>query len=316
MISKQFKTIDEQIKILREKGLIIADEEYAKQVLLRENYFFLSGYRHLLSEEYNNNKFLPNVRFEELYSMFLFDRNIRNIIFKYLLVIENNLKSIMSYILSRKYGYKEKEYLKAKNYTSDKDKQNQIADLLSKMKRQIRINGPQHSATNHYSEHYGYIPLWILVKVLSFGIISEFYTILKKEDQKEIAQLYNIDVKDMHNYLPLLANYRNLCAHEDILYENKTQKSIDDTIFHKLLNIPKVEDEYIYGKNDIFALIIILKQMLTKNDFKNLILELENSIETLNYNLTSIKVGKVLNKIGFPINWKNIINIERNEDNE
>lgn len=41
MIDKQFRNLDEQIEILKNKGLIIADEKYAKEVLLRENYFFL-----------------------------------------------------------------------------------------------------------------------------------------------------------------------------------------------------------------------------------------------------------------------------------
>ena len=47
MTTKVFKTIDEQIEILKEKGMIINDYDYAKNVLLRENYFFLMGYRHL-----------------------------------------------------------------------------------------------------------------------------------------------------------------------------------------------------------------------------------------------------------------------------
>ena len=185
------------------------------------------------------------------------------------------------------------------------------------MKRQIKINGSQHSATLHYSSKYGYIPLWILVKVLSFGIVSELYSILKKEDQEEIANIYNVDVNELLDYLPILANYRNLCAHEDILYENKTQKYIDNTIYHKLLEIPMNDaDEYIYGKNDLYALIIILRQLLSIDDFKNLIFELENTIETLNYNLISIKIQKVLDRMGFPENWKDIINIERKKDNE
>ena len=46
MNKKDFKTLDEQLAILREKGLIINNEEYAKDVLLMENYFFLNGYRY------------------------------------------------------------------------------------------------------------------------------------------------------------------------------------------------------------------------------------------------------------------------------
>ena len=184
------------------------------------------------------------------------------------------------------------------------------------MKRQIRINGSQHSATLHYVSNYGYIPLWILVKVLSFGIVSEMFSILKPEDQQEICKVYNIDVDDLLVYLPILANYRNLCAHEDILYENRTQKQIDDTIYHQILDIPKENGEYIYGKSDVFALLIIMRQLLISEDFKNMMMELENVVQTLNYNLTTIKIEKVLNRMGFPQNWTDLAGIERSVDKE
>ena len=316
MIEKQFKNLDEQIAIFRHKGLVIHDEKYAKQVLLRENYFFLNGYRHLFYKSDTEKVFIKGTTFEELYSLFLFDRSFRNVIFKYLLVIENNLKSITSYQLSKKYGYRERDYLKAKNFTHEPERQHQVNDLLKKMKRQIRVNGSQHSATLHYVSNYGYIPLWILVKVLSFGIVSEMFSILKPEDQQEIGKIYNVDVDDLLIYLPILANYRNLCAHEDILYENRTQKQIDDTIYHQLLDIPKENGEYIYGKSDLFALLIIMRQMLLKEDFKNMVVELENVVQTLNYNLTSIKIEKVLHRMGFPENWKDLAGIERSVDKE
>jgi len=312
MIEKKFKTLDEQIDILKHKGLVINDTKYAKEILLRENYFFLNGYRHLFVNK--DRTFKQGTKFEELYSLFLFDRSLRNIIFKYLLVIENNLKSIFSYQLSKKYGYKEKDYLKNDNFTTAPEKQAQLNDLLRKMKRQIRVNGSQHSATQHYISNYGYVPLWILVKVLSFGIIGEMYAILKVEDQKDIASIYNIDYETMIVYLPILSNYRNLCAHEDILYENKTQKDIDDTIYHELLRVEKVDDYYTQGKHDLFALIIILKQLLSKEEFKNMALEIDNVIETLNYNLNIIKISSVLDRMGFPRNWKDIVNIERSKD--
>lgn len=314
MIKKQFKNLDEQIEIFKHKGLVIQDEKYAKQVLLRENYFFLNGYRHLFYKSAEEKQFITGTTFEELYSLFLFDRSFRNVLFKYLLVIENNLKSITSYQLSKKYGYRERDYLKAKNFTTAPERQRQVNDLLKKMKRQIRINGSQHSATLHYVSNYGYIPLWILVKVLSFGIVSEMFSILKPEDQEEICKIYNIDVDDLLVYLPILANYRNLCVHEDILYENRTQKQIDDTIYHQILDIPKENSEYIYGKSDLFALLIIMRQLLLTEDFKNMTIELENVVQTLNYNLTSIKIEKVLDRMGFPENWKDLAGIERSVD--
>ena len=252
MKDKQFKNLDEQVEIFKYKGLIINDEKYAKEVLLRENYFFLSGYRHLFMNPENPKFYLEGTTFEELYSLFLFDRQFRNIIFKNLLIVENNAKSIFSYQLSKKYGYKEHDYLKPSNFDMSPDKSRQVNDLIKKMKRQVRVNGSQHTATAHYISNYGYIPLWVLVKVLSFGIISEFYSILKMDDRVSIAKIYNINVEDLTNYLSLLANYRNVCAHEDILFENKTQREINNTVYHALLGIKKVDNEYVQGKNDLF----------------------------------------------------------------
>ena len=312
-MNKEFKKLDEQVEILRNKGLTITNEEYAMEVLFRENYFFLNGYRHLFIKSESNRTYLPGTTFEELYSMFLFDRTFRNILFKNILNIENNLKSIMSYHLSLRYGYHEKDYLNHKNFTTSPERSKQVNDVLKKMKRQIKSNASTHSATMHYVSSYGYIPLWVLVKVLSFGIIGELYAILKKEDQISIADVYDLDSETLLNYLTLLANYRNLCAHEDIVFENRTQRSIADTKFHRLLKIDITNDEYVYGKNDVFALVIIMKQMLTYEEFKNFSLEIRHAINNLKMNIKVIPIEKILDRMGFPVNWEEIIELEKNE---
>ena len=308
--NKIFRTLDEQIEIMKDKGLVIDDIDFTKNILLRENYFFINGYRHLLLKSKTERKFIPNTNFRELYAIFNFDRQIRNIIFKNLLIIENNIKSIFSYQLSKKYGYREKEYLKPSNFTNNPDKFRQVNDLIKKMKRQIKINGQQHTATKHYQINYGYLPLWVVVKVLSFGIVCELFTIMKKEDQIEISEIYNIDPTTLSIYLPILANFRNLCAHENIVYDYKTQRPIPDCFYHNALNIPKKDGEYIYGKDDLFALIIIIRRMLSKEEFKLLINELTYEIDILDGKLKTIKIEKLLNDIGFPINFRDICYLE------
>lgn len=305
MKDKIFKTLDEQIEILKSKGLIISDEEKAKEILLRENYFFLSGYRHLLMYE-KEKKFIEGATFDELYAIFNFDRMLRNIMFKNILIVENNIKSIISYRLSKKYGHREKDYLNPNNFTQDTLKSRQVKDILNKMKRQIHVNGSKHTATMHYINHYGYIPLWILVKVLSFGIVSELYAILKTKDQTEIASFYHLDNYSLSIYLSILANFRNLCAHEDILYDHRTQKVIPNTKYHNLLEIEKKDSDYMYGKNDLFAVIIILKQMLTDSQFSDFINEIQYEIDILDGKVEVVPLTPILNRIGFPPNWKEI----------
>ena len=306
-MSKEFKTIDQQIEILKNKGLIIDDEVMAEDVLLKENYFFINGYRHLFMNSSSDKTYISGATFSELYALFLFDRYSRNIFFKNLLIIENRLKSVISYQLSKKYGYREKDYLNIRNFSSSPEKKRRVKDVLEKMKRQIRINTSRHNATMHYLRNYGFIPLWVLVKVLSFGMVCELFTILKDDDKEEVARVFNISVGNLESFLPILSNYRNLCAHEDIVFDHKTEKLIPDTEFHKKLNIFKMDDEYIYGKNDIFSVIIIFKFLLSNDEFRLLLKEFNYELEKLDARIDSIPIEKILDAMGIPKNYMDII---------
>ena len=308
-MEKSFRSLDEQVEILRSKGLIIEDEELTKQILLRENYFFINGYRVLLMNSYADKSFIIGATFRELYSIFLFDRYMRNILFKNLMIIENQLKSIISYQLSKKYGYRDKDYLNPKNFTSDKTKSRRVKDVIEKMKRQIRINGANHMATMHYINNYGYIPLWVLVKVLSFGIVCELFSILKQEDKISVADMFSVNTDYLESFLPILSNYRNLCAHEDIVYEHRTEKSIVNTPMHERLHIPQMDNEYIYGKNDIFSVIIILKYLLREDEFRLMMKEIEYEIEKLSGIVNSIPIEKILDRMGIPTNYMELVDL-------
>ena len=309
MRKKEFKTLEQQIEVLREKGLVINDIDKAEELLLRENYFFINGYRHIFLKSNKDKTFIAGTTFEELYAVFQFDRNFRNIIFKNLLIVENNLKSILSYSLSKKYAIKEKDYLKPSNFSQDIKMVRQVNDVLNKIKRQIRLNGRQHSATLHYLSNYGYVPLWILVKLLSFGMINELYSILKPEDKLSIAKYYNLDVETLGTYIGLLSNYRNLCAHDDIVYDHRTQKQIPDTKYHRELDIPIMNDEYIYGKNDIFTVVIMLKSMLDKEKFTDFVNEVNYELCLLDGRVDIIPQSKILDRMGFPENWCEILKL-------
>ena len=308
-MNKEFKTISQQIEILKNKGLIIDDEVMAKDVLLKENYFFLNGYRHIFMNSNTDRTYITGSTFSELYALFLFDRYSRNIFFKNLLIIENRLKSVISYQLSKKYGYKEKDYLNIRNFTNNPEKRRRVKDVIDKMRRQIRINTSRHNATMHYAKNYGYIPLWILVKVLSFGMVCELYSIVKEDDKEEIANVFGLSVDQLEAFLPILSNYRNLCAHEDIVFDHKTEKEIPDTEYHKKLNIFKMDDEYIYGKNDLFSVIIIFKHLLSDDEFRLMLKEFNYEVEKMDSRIDSVPIEKILDTMGVPKNYMDLIDM-------
>ncbi|EGO9187948.1 Abi family protein, partial [Enterococcus faecalis] len=89
MNKKPFKTLDEQIIILRNRGLVISDDEVTKSILLRENYYnVINGYKDIFidRESEDSEKFIKNTNFNEIYRLYSLDRDFRNHIFKYLLM--------------------------------------------------------------------------------------------------------------------------------------------------------------------------------------------------------------------------------------
>ena len=113
----------------------------------------------------------------------------------------------------------------------------------------------------------------------------------------------------MKTYFHILANFRNLCAHEDIVYNHQTEKYISDTQYHYKLDIAMTNGEYIYGKKDLFALMIILKMMLTSSEFTTMIDLIKSEIDKLDESLNTIAVNKVLNAMGIPTNFYDLKNL-------
>lgn len=95
---KQFLTYDEQITFLeKQKGLIISDKEYARRTLLKIGYFpLINGYKEVFKQSIND-QFQKGTTFEDIYELYSFDNELRNIFLKYILMAERNIKSSLSY---------------------------------------------------------------------------------------------------------------------------------------------------------------------------------------------------------------------------
>ena len=70
-----------------------------------------------------------------------------------------------------------------------------------------------------------------------------------------------------------------------------------------------MDSEYIYGKNDLFAVIIIFKILLTDDSFRLMLKEIEYEIEKLDGRIDSIPIEKILDRMGFPTNYMDIIDL-------
>jgi len=99
-----------------------------------------------------------------------------------------------------------------------------VDETISKINKQLKINGNRNKAIIHYKQNHGYIPLWVGVKILTFGVIRNLYSILKSNEKDYVAKsLLTIDIckrraRTIDTYLQMLVDARNMCAHDEIFY--------------------------------------------------------------------------------------------------
>ena len=118
---KKFSSFSEQVSwISDEKKIIIKDKNYAEKKLKQIGYFpLMGGYKHLFRIP-NTKKYKDGTSFEEIVNLYEFDAELRELFFKYLLQIERQLRSLMSYYFTELYGAKQKQYLNVENYNNIK----------------------------------------------------------------------------------------------------------------------------------------------------------------------------------------------------
>lgn len=89
---KEYKTFNQQLTILRNRGLIVPTDGKPKRFLEQENYYnVINGYKDLFLLKDTHGKpvepetYLSNAHFNELKTLFLFDRELRFLFLKILL---------------------------------------------------------------------------------------------------------------------------------------------------------------------------------------------------------------------------------------
>lgn len=312
---KEFKTYDEQIALLKSRGLKFEDEEFALNKLQEDNYYsIINGYKDLFLDEEDGNKFKNNVTFEEIYSLFEFDRNIKSIFLKNILVVENILRTLIAYNFSEKYG--NDNYLKLDNFETLKnsgcnkkkyqERIEQIQKLICSMQQDISNNIRKKPYINHYILNYGFIPLWVLVNAISLGRLSQFYSLMDQSVRVKVSKHWGVKEKELDQFIKNLSYFRNLCAHDERLYNAINNQNITDTIHHDFLNIPKNNGNYVHAKNDLLSLVIVLKMLLPNDKFNTMCNQIEGRMKSLEKKITSIDVSEVFDSMGFVKGWINI----------
>jgi abortive infection bacteriophage resistance protein len=259
--------LDEQIRILRQRNLIITDEEKAKEILLDIGYYRLGFYWYAFEEhskmksDDEETKFIPGATFKEAVSLYYFDYDLSILLLKYITRIEIHFRTYLQNQGSKKYpdnpfwfitpGVVNQQYIRLFNHD--------VYNLSFKKHRFIRKHHLKH-------KHDCYAPAWKTLEFMTLGNNVTLYKSLLDEDLKrDISQYFGIKYTSIfENYIETMRHIRNLCAHHEVLY---------DTVLYSIIRKgPANVQEKDYG--NIYGSILVIKYLLCQvsvnraNDFE------------------------------------------------
>ena len=226
---KFFKTLDEQIQLLRDRNLIIEDEEFAKNYLLSSNYYsIINGYSKYFPRVDEN--YSGGTTFEEVAMLYLFDKELKQTFFKAVIDVEAHLKSIFAYRFAESFPNKAYAYLNVECY--DRTKILSVISTISRLSQIInRQQKYQNTSINHYVNHHNDVPIWVLVDYLDFGELRNMLASSSSSLQNKVAKDLCGFVKQhfpdagifppeiMTSFVENINEVRNVCAHNNRLLD-------------------------------------------------------------------------------------------------
>lgn len=308
--TKPFRSIDEQIDLLRERKLVIADEERVKKLLLSNNYYnIINGYSKFFPME--NDKYTNNTSFDEVMHLYILDIELKQAFFKAILAAEAHLKAIFAYHFAEEYHDNVRySYLDIACYDPNRilDAVQTIHNLSGIIKRQNNI---RESSIHHYVNAYGNVPIWVLVNHIDFGDLRHMIQNSRKTIHNKVAHdmldfakqnIPDISIFPPEYMIDFLANInelRNVCAHNNRLVGFRCRR--DSKYWPELYERYGVlrQDE----RRGPYSVYLSLQCFLSKTEFAFLHNTIRKRLRSFANGLHSIEVTCISEALGFPDTW-------------
>lgn len=212
VFDKPAHTIDQQLELLCQRGLVIPDEGRARQYLANISYYRLSAYtRPFYVPREQAHSFLPSTAFDQVLALYIFDRELRLLLLDAIERIEVALRAQMTNTLAEHHG--------AHGYTDPRifDDRYDHAWLMDKLKKAAESRDVE-TFLEHYRKKYGLAPkqppVWMTMELLTFKEVSRMFGALRhKEDTQRISKHFGWPDTVLRSWFRSLSDLRNLCAH-------------------------------------------------------------------------------------------------------
>lgn len=291
MADKGFKSIAEQLEILRSRGLIILDDEKAKDFLLHNNYYRISGYSLTLRK---NDVFSKNATFQNIVDIYDFDHELRHILLKYIEIIEATFKSIYAYEFTRVHGVI--GYLDSSLFSNP----TRHEEIIKKSEKQKKMRLPHEAYLKHFIGDLNQkVPLWAYVDLLTIADISFLYSISEVQIKKNVAMRFGLMMSRndsiIGKFMHSMTIIRNLCAHGSRLYNRLFEQK--PSLNKKELNLLDKNIDGTVDNAHLYGFLMIMKRLLNFEDFD----AMKKEIEAMTKKFPFVRMSYY----GFRSDWKN-----------
>lgn len=223
---KEWKSIDDQIEIIRSRGMAVEDDAKATQLLKYVGYYRLSGYWYPFRQvDPETGKildtFVESSRFSDVVDLYLFDRKLRILALDAIERIELAIQVEIAHRLGARdpFAHENPNELHGKfsikrPRDGEADHEKWLEDFRKNVNRSKRKPFVAHNI-----DKYGKLPIWAAVEVFDFGILSKLYAGLQFKDKIAIESQFGlVDGKHLQTWLRSLNFIRNTAAHHSRLW--------------------------------------------------------------------------------------------------
>lgn len=231
-MEKPFLTIDQQIDLLRSRGMTIDDSKTAKQTLETISYYRLSGYYYPFRQydkesRTRSDQFTPKTNLEQVLALYRFDERLRATTFQELSRIEVGLRALIGYTLGRKNPYLHLAPAELGPSGFDRENAHETDEYRRWIKSyNINLSRSQEDFIKHYkSEYASKLPIWVAVHILEWGQLATLFKMAPIHCQDSIAKSLHLTHPQVNSWLDILRILRNICAHQGRLFNRTLRKA-------------------------------------------------------------------------------------------
>lgn len=223
---KEWKSLDDQLDILSQRGMQFDDPLEARAALERYGYYRLSGYFYPFRKEGSGtiaDEFEDETHFSNIIKLYEFDRNLRLLALDALERIEVRLQTDIAHLL----GQHDPCAHKIKTIFDGRFVSRKLRSGETRFEEwQTRFEGLINRSANkkfvqHNLEKYGEMPIWVAILIWDFGTLSHLFAGMKNSDQTKIAAKYGLPSgKYLKEWIRSFSYIRNISAHQERLWNN------------------------------------------------------------------------------------------------